>query len=445
MFSGFLTKFWLDQKLEKKMNTRLLRRIAVSCFGVMLAFAMLSGCGRSTRNSDRQSRFGSGLMMSARIINLPSADEGRGAIVFVAELRYPDLQFVKTNDGYVAEAELTFSLKAKDHPEQVRLADRRRKIDLKDFAETVDREKVLRVVEQMAAPVGEYTASVVGFDRYARSQSLISQPLRVNDFLSGLHLVAPILTWDSLATFQPDNMIPLRQRRFARDFYALVFIGGLQTGREVALQYELQDPEGKRLFNRSLQFTAPLAAAYTSLRIPFTKLNIGTTILKVSVEQNAAQAEASLPIYANVGITPKQGQSLATLIDPMRYIMDGKEWQKLKDAGPDERTKIFQEFWAARQPLPGQPLKGEEENPLLAEFFLRVEEANARFYWTKMEGWQTDRGRIFIIFGEPDSIQRQQRLRSQATLEIWTYTELGRRFIFQDYNNDGHFRLVSEG
>jgi GWxTD domain-containing protein len=435
--------------MENKMPTiwKMCRkeRILFLFFGSMFAVFALSGCGGSSRNADRQSRFGFGPNVSAQIINLPATESGHGSIVFVAEVRYADLQFVKTAAGYSAEVEFTLSLQEKAHPEKAFLVDRQRKIDLKDFAATVDRDQVLRVVEQMVVPKGEYKASVVSIDRHAKSRDFVAQTLRVNDLHSGLHLVQPILMWDSLAAFQAEAMIPLRQRRFTKDFFALLVIGGLQAGREMVLHYELQDKEGKRLFEQSLRFLAPEPIACTSVPIPFAKLSIGTTRLKVTAEQSGAKAEASLPIYANVGFSPKHGQSLATLIDPMRYIMNGKDWQALKDAGPDERLKLFKEFWDARQPQKGGLLEAEEENPLLAEFFLRVEETNWRFAWGGLEGWRTDRGRIFIIYGEPDIIQRQDNQRRQSMLEIWTYSALGRRFIFQEYNNDGDFRLVAGG
>ncbi|MGH7598800.1 MAG: GWxTD domain-containing protein [bacterium] len=421
------------------------KQILFLFFASILPIFILSGCGSSTRNAGRQNRLGFGPNVGARFINLPSAEKGHGTIVFVAEMRYADMQFIKTDDGYSAEVDLTFSLREKAHPEKVHLLDRQRKVDLKNFAATADRDQILRVIEPMDVPTGEYVASVAVIDRHAKSRDLISQTLRVNDLLSGLHLVQPILVWDSLAAFQPDAMIPFRQRRFTKDFYALLVIGGAQAGREIALQYELQDNESKRLFDRSLRWFAPEPVVYAAVPIPFAKLSIGTTMLKVTVEQDGAKAEASLPIYANVGFSPKQGQSLTTLIDPMRYIMDGKDWQALKDAGAEERLKIFGDFWAARQPVKSDPTNGEEENPLLAEFFLRVEEANWRFQWAGQEGWRNDRGRIFIIYGEPNSIQRQQNQYRQITFEIWTYSELGRRFVFQEFNNDGDFRLVSGG
>lgn len=420
-------------------------KIIFSFFASLLVIFIISGCNNSIRNDNRLYRFGFGPNMSARYLNLPAADSGRGTIVFVAELRYADMQFVKTADGYNAEVELTFSLREKARPEKVYLVDRQRKINMKDFAESIDRDKVLRVVEQMLVPAGEYTASVVVIDRYAKRRDFLSQALQVNDLRSGLYLGQPILTWDSLKTFQPDSIIPFRQRRFTKDFYAFLVIGGLQASREMTLKYELLDNEGKSLFDHSLRLFAPEPILYTSVPIPFARLSIGTTRLKVAVEQNSEKVEAVLPIYANVGFSPKQGQNLTTLIDPMRYIMEGKDWQALKGAGPEERLKIFREFWGARQPLKSAPRKDNEENPLLAEFFLRVEEVNWRFAWGGQEGWRTDRGRIFIIYGEPDNVQRQQNQYGQITFEVWTYSELGRRFVFQEYNNDGDFRLVSGG
>ena len=408
----------------------------------LLLLIFIVGCGPAARNPNRQNRFGANLRMAARIINLPAAEKGKGKVVFITEMRYPDLQFIKTGDGYAAEVELTFSLQEKGRPASVRLVDRRRKIDLKNFSETSDREKNLRVVEEMIVPAGEYVANAALTDRYARNQGVVTENGQVRDFLSGLHLSELLLTTDSLPKFQPDKLIPFRQNRFKKDFYALFAIGGMQAGQPVQLQYELQDGEGKSLFNRQVDFVAPESIAYTSLPISADKLTIGVTVLKVWAEQNGVKSEASLSIYANVGVSLQPGQNISAIIEPMRYIMDGKDWQRLKDATPEERTKVFNAFWAARQPATANR---KDENPLLAEFFVRVQEANLRFRWASIEGWRSDRGRIFIIYGDPDTVQRQRSTRSNANYETWTYAEIGRQFVFYEFNNDGDFRLISGG
>jgi len=407
---------------------------------LLFGLILLLGCGPSTRMGNRQNRFGTGLAVTSRVVNLPSSEKGFSAAVFIAEARYSDLQFIKTSEGYSAEVELTFSLQNKQRPEQVYLVDRRRKIDLKEYKETIDREKVLRVVETVAVPAGEYTAGVMAADRFGRNEGFIAKPQRVNDFLDQLALSEPLLTWDSLAAFQPDKLIPFRQNRYEKDFYTLVAVGGLKTEQPVVLQYELRDSEGKALFTGQTKFVPPTPVVYSTLPIPAAKLAMGVTVLKIVAEQNGVKTEASLSIYANVGVTPKPGQSLGLLVEPMRYIMDNKDWQALKEASPDERVKIFKVFWSARQPAAGQ-----EENPLQAEFFVRVQEANFRYAWAGIEGWRADRGRIFIIYGDPDNVQRQRDNRGIGVYEVWIYAEAGRKFWFYDHNSDGDFRLISGG
>jgi len=194
--------------------------------GAFLILALLSGCGKGVRQPNLFDRVSSGLAMAGRVISLPSNEKNLASVIFVVEIRYSDLQFIKTKDGYSAIVDVTFSLKEKTQPEQVRLIDRQRTVDLKSFAETVAREKILRVVEPMMAPVGEYTASILATDHYAKNQSFVSYKLQASDYLSSFRISEPLLMVDSLATFDPDRLIPLRQQRFVKDFFALVIIAG---------------------------------------------------------------------------------------------------------------------------------------------------------------------------------------------------------------------------
>lgn len=72
-------------------------------------------------------------------------------------------------------------------------------------------------------------------------------------------------------------------------------------------------------------------------------------------------------------------------------------WKKL--ATDDEREQFILEFWRTRDPDPDT-----EENEFKEQFYERVAYANEHFSSGKA-GRLTDRGRIYIKFGKPDSIE----------------------------------------
>ena len=59
----------------------------------------------------------------------------------------------------------------------------------------------------------------------------------------------------------------------------------------------------------------------------------------------------------------------------------------------------------------------------MKSYFRRVELANL-FFTSYKEGWKTDRGMIFLIFGPPDEVNRT------GANEIWIYRNIKERFVF---------------
>ena len=55
-------------------------------------------------------------------------------------------------------------------------------------------------------------------------------------------------------------------------------------------------------------------------------------------------------------------------------------------------------------------------------------------------------GRIYIIYGPPDDIYRNEGdlFSNQPPYIIWTYYNLRMRFVFVDENNTGDYQLVSQ-
>lgn len=379
------------------------------------------------------------LPIIARVINFPAGKQNEGRIIFIVEIKYADLQFVTSSKGFESGVDYTFNLTEAEKPEKKQVIDSSQDISVATYRETIDKNKVLRITESFDVPVGNYIASVLVTGKNANSRGTLSHEVEARDFISNFTITEPFLTWDSVHTFQSEKLIPFNTANFERDFYAFVVIGGLDTTQTLSLVYKLQDNKNESLFERSVSVIPKKSSVLFSLPVPHEKLSLGTTALKIIARHQEQNVASSLNIRANFGYRPKRVKNFTNLIGPMRFIMSNKEYDELVNASSDKQTEIFNAYWAGRNPNPKS-----ESNPLLEEFYYRVEMANARFSWSSGDGFESDRGRIMIKYGVPDAVQNTNRAGSTIAYEIWTYYDLGRRFIFIDKYNDGNYQLLSD-
>ncbi len=100
------------------------------------------------------------------------------------------------------------------------------------------------------------------------------------------------------------------------------------------------------------------------------------------------------------------------------YIIAKKEKEVFLQLESDKEREIFIEaFWKHRDPTPGT-----QENEFKVEHYRRINYANKFFgRETHRPGWKTDRGRIYIILGEPISIDKFEGLHQIHSTHIWFY------------------------
>ncbi len=87
------------------------------------------------------------------------------------------------------------------------------------------------------------------------------------------------------------------------------------------------------------------------------------------------------------------------LTQDVAYIITDSEAKAFKSLSNDEERDAFiEQFWQRRNPNPDSP-----ENEYRDEHYRRIAYANEHFAAGE-PGWKTDRGRIYIMYGKPDSI-----------------------------------------
>lgn len=102
---------------------------------------------------------------------------------------------------------------------------------------------------------------------------------------------------------------------------------------------------------------------------------------------------------------PKVTTPLA-LLEPLRYITTKKEYVTLETSA--RMKPSIDSFWIATG---GSQERARE---LISAYYGRVEIVNTHFSTWK-EGWKTDRGMVYIIYGEPQNVYRT------PASETWVY------------------------
>jgi GWxTD domain-containing protein len=100
--------------------------------------------------------------------------------------------------------------------------------------------------------------------------------------------------------------------------------------------------------------------------------------------------------------------SVDQLVQPIRYISTSSEFKRLTSAV--DYKKAVDAFWLK--------LGKEEERTrqMIEQYYSRVEQSN-RYFSSYKEGWKTDRGIIYIVYGLPSTIYKT------AQKETWIYGE----------------------
>jgi GWxTD domain-containing protein len=87
------------------------------------------------------------------------------------------------------------------------------------------------------------------------------------------------------------------------------------------------------------------------------------------------------------------------LNEDVAYIITDEERKAFKQLTTDEERRQFvEQFWLRRDPTPDTI-----DNEFKEEHYRRIAYANESFS-SRIPGWKTDRGRIYITFGPPDEI-----------------------------------------
>lgn len=147
------------------------------------------------------------------------------------------------------------------------------------------------------------------------------------------------------------------------------------------------------------------------------------------------------PNYISSEFLSMSDDEIELLYEQTKYILSEAEkqaWAKLTNY--DAKRKLLFNIWNQRDSNPGT-----EINETKLEYLQRIKYANDNYaHIGQQEGWRTDRGRVYIVYGKPTEIERYPNVTDAKPYEIWRYDEIegGVVFVFADLSGYSDYRLI---
>ncbi|HDQ00385.1 MAG TPA: GWxTD domain-containing protein [bacterium] len=135
------------------------------------------------------------------------------------------------------------------------------------------------------------------------------------------------------------------------------------------------------------------------------------------------------------------------MLESIDLILSPQEMAKYQLASAEKKAEFTDRFWTKRDPFYLSPV-----NERLLEHYSRIAYTNLRFSNFKkgIEGWQTDRGKIYIRFGKPQyryrtrpyigEMQGNTRNPLVHSREFWIYPDF--KFVFEDEYLSGNYMFA---
>jgi GWxTD domain-containing protein len=335
--------------------------------------------------------------------------------------------------------------------------------------------RIFEVLPLLLTP-GKYNLRVTALDVNTKRSGIATFEFDVREYsstdlsVSDLELAYDIMPLDSSGNISSlikanRRVLPNPNRYYSNEdslihYYSEVYNLSSKAGasNEFEVQVSLHDSFGFELRKFATKhFPKPGSTAVLTDAVPVSGIPGGAYELRVTVHDLASGLRASstkkfMMIYGFEQLSPTMSDSSnftesdASLMEQViKYISTSDEKAMYKDLDLPGKKAFLAQFWDRRNPRPGSPV-----NEFKNEVFRRFAYANQYYSTTLLErtdGWKTDRGRIYITYGNPDNITRHPSSMGQKPYETWHYDRLpgqsgGDYCLFVDLDGYGNYRLV---
>ncbi|MDH4070868.1 MAG: GWxTD domain-containing protein, partial [Ignavibacteria bacterium] len=180
----------------------------------------------------------------------------------------------------------------------------------------------------------------------------------------------------------------------------------------------------------------PSAAGHSVLYFPFPSqvLRQGRYQLQVTVGSLPPGSVMFEVVWPDI---PRSLRDIEYALEALRYITGKDELDSLRSGSDETLRSNLEGFWSERDGTPETAY-----NEVMTEYYRRVDHSAISFGTLREpDGTSTDQGRIYILYGKPTRTER--KLDPSGYIEIWSYKEARKQFVFIDESRKGEYVLTS--
>lgn len=436
---------------------------------LLLFAAAISASAQPGQESDPRLRYGD--LIYAEAACFPSDSAGMARVDVFVRVSYDFMIFARSNGGsadslYTAAVEISSSLLMKDRT--VRTQHDIVRAAAGDYNATIMRDRYTLLRQTYYVEAGTYEVLIEVADKGSTRATTVRQPLRAVLLTGGAAKIGEPIPLrhetesgeQSFSVFAFGRALPFADRSFigipvSRDYQATwsVRLHALTEDDEEEEEASFDDtvqpmavlpafipagPAGE-VESFSLRSSADVQGELVVLALPFEGLDVGRYRLVVRAEGAGSTDSTVIPVRIFWRDMPFSMRDPEFAIDAMRFILTSEEYDNMKSGSQREMQRAFRRYWKQRDSTPET-----EHNEMMAEYFRRVDQAYYKFQTLYIRnGIQTDRGKVYVLFGPPEDAQRVMDLEEPVS-EVWEYPSLGKSFRFVDKSRDGNLRLIEE-
>ncbi len=355
---------------------------------------------------------------------------------FNCEIPYAELYYQSAENIIFASAIIPFKISNLDRPDSL-VDTLYRQFTIPSFSYAA-KEQVSFLVQfgtYLTEGRYKYNVEILSGEKAGISADVLE--IKTEDYPMSDILISSEITVDTVGEYlrkgdlrvipRPSHIFDSRFQNICFYFELYDVVPGTDT---VSAVYEITDAENKvvRKVSRTIEKLFPAQAVNCGLDIQ--SFDAGNYKLTVTVQESDTNIIGQKEVPFSISRMKRQEVSYEGMpyYEEIEYFLDPRDYKEFKKLPKEGKKAFLDRFWRTMNYYE------------IAERFEYVEE---HFRHGDTPGHKTDRGRIYIKYGQPEDIEYPLPLEHQESrpYEHWQYTN-GEQFIFVDLRGANNYILV---